>query len=502
VGTEGPRFQEKKGRTLNKTRYDAVVVGSGPNGLSAAVELAGSGRSVLVVEAASTIGGGTRTKELTLPGFHHDVCSAIHPMAVASPFFRELPLAEHGLEWIHPPLPLVHPLDDGSAAVLDRSVETTAAGLGADGSAYQQLMAPLVASADVLFRELVGPFRLPRHPIAALRFGLRALRSGHHLARRYFQGGPARALIGGLTGHAQLPIDMMPSAAVAMMLGLAGHAVGWPMPRGGAQRIADALASCLKSLGGEVRTGWCVESIDELPPARVILLDVTPRQVLKLAGNKLPARYRRRLNRYRYGMGIFKIDWALSAPIPWKNEACRRAGTLHIGGTLDEITAAERLTWNGGCPDRPFVLAAQPTLFDPTRAPNGKHIGWAYCHVPHGSLVDMTGPIEAQIERFAPGFRDVILARHVMNTADLEAGNANYIGGDINGGVADIWQIFTRPAISLNPYATPNPRLFICSSSTPPGGGVHGLCGYFAATAALKRPIWPNSDEIRRSMSK
>jgi phytoene dehydrogenase-like protein len=347
-------------------------------------------------------------------------------------------------------------------------------------------MGPLAAKADILFRELVGPFRLPRHPIAALRFGLRALRSGHHLARSYFRNEPAKALIAGLTGHAQLPIDMMPSAAVAMMLGLAGHAAGWPMPRGGAQRIADALASFLKSLGGEIRTGWRVKSVDELPPSRVVMLDVTPRQVLKLAGHQLPSRYCRRLSRYRYGMGIFKIDWALSGPIPWKNEACRRAGTLHLGGTLDEITAAERLTWNGSHPEQPFVLVAQPTVFDPSRAPPGQQIGWAYCHVPHGSTLDMTECIETQMERFAPGFKDLILARHVMNTADLEARNANYIGGDINGGVADLWQIFTRPVVSFNPYATPNPRLFICSSSTPPGGGVHGLCGYFAARSALR----------------
>jgi phytoene dehydrogenase-like protein len=469
------------------SNYDAIVVGSGPNGLAAAIALARTGHSVLVVEAAATIGGGTRTRELTLPGFHHDVCSAIHPMALASPFFRELPLAEHGLEWVHPPLPLAHPLDDGSAAVLDRSVDTTAAGLGSDRGAYQQLMGPLVASADVLFRELVGPFRIPRHPFAALRFGWRAMRSGHHLARHYFRTESARALFAGLTGHAQLPIDMMPSAAIGLMLGLAGHAVGWPMPRGGALRIADALAAYLHSLGGEVRTGWRVDSIDELPRARVILLDVTPRQVLKIAGHKLPASYRRRLSRYRYGMGIFKVDWALSGPIPWKSEACRRAGTLHLGGTLEEITAAERMTWNGAHPDRPYVLVAQPTLFDPSRAPPGRHIGWAYCHVPHGSTLDMTERIEAQMERFAPGFRDLILARHTMNTADVEACNANYIGGDINGGVADIWQILTRPVLSLNPYATPNPRLFICSSSTPPGGGVHGLCGYFAARAALRR---------------
>ncbi len=468
-----------------KKQYDAVVVGSGPNGLAAAVTLARAGWSVLVVEAAESIGGGTRTQELTLPGFQHDVCSAIHPLAVASPFFRELPLAEHGLEWIHPPLPLAHPLDEGSAAILDRSVETTAAALGSDGDAYRRLMNPLVAGADHIFRELVGPFRIPRHPITALRFGWRGMRSGYGLARKYFQGEAAQALIAGLAGHAQLPIDMLPSAAIGLMLGLAGHAVGWPMPRGGSQRIADALASYLRSLGGEIQTGWRVQNIDELPNSRAILLDVTPLQVLKLAGHRLPARYRRRLGRYRYGMGVFKVDWALSGPIPWTNAACRQAGTLHLGGTLAEITASERQTWERGHPERPYVLVAQPTVFDHSRAPEGKHIGWAYCHVPNGSTVDMTARIEAQVERFAPGFRDLIIARHTMNTAEMEARNPNYIGGDINGGVADIGQIFTRPVVSLNPYATPTPGLYICSSSTPPGGGVHGLCGYFAAKAAL-----------------
>jgi phytoene dehydrogenase-like protein len=429
----------------------------------------------------------TRSAALTLPGFVHDVCSAIHPMAVASPFLRQLPLAEHGLEWIHPALPLAHPLDDGRAAVLERSVDLTAERLGPDGAAYRRLMDPLVARADILFRELVGPIRLPRHPFAALRFARRALRSGQGLARSWFRTDPARALIAGLAGHAILPLEMMPSAAIGIMLGLAAHAVGWPLPRGGSQRIADALASYVRSLGGEIETGRRVRSIDELPRSRAVLLDITPRQVLALAGNCLPARYRRKLARYRYGMGVFKVDWALSGPIPWRDQDCRRAGTLHLGGTLDEIAASERLTWSGGHPERPFVLLAQPTQFDPTRAPAGKHVGWAYCHVPNGSTFDMTQRIEAQVERFAPGFRDLILARHVMNTAEMQRRNANYIGGDINGGVADLCQLFARPVASLNPYATPNPRLFICSSSTPPGGGVHGLCGYFAARAALRR---------------
>jgi phytoene dehydrogenase-like protein len=467
--------------------YDAVVVGSGPNGLAAAVALAHRGCSVLVVEAADTIGGGTRSAELTLPGFVHDICSAIHPMAIASPFFKSLPLSEHGLEWVHPAVPLAHPFDDGTAAVLERSVGATADGLGADARAYRRLMGPLVAKADVLFGELLGPFRIPRHPLTALRFGWQAIRSGKGLADAWFRTDPARALVAGLAAHAVLPLEQSPGAAITLMLGIAGHAVGWPFPRGGAQKIADALASYFRSLGGTIETGQRVDSIDQLPPAKAVLLDVTPRQVLALAGHRLPAHYRRALGRYRYGPGVFKVDWALSGPIPWRAAACRRAGTVHLGGTLEEVAAAERDPWRGEHPQRPFVLLAQPSLFDLTRAPEGRQTAWAYCHVPHGSAEDMTERIESQVERFAPGFRDLILARHVMNTAAMERHNANYVGGDIGGGVADWRQLFTRPVMRLNPYATPARGLFICSSSTPPGGGVHGMCGYFAAQAALRR---------------
>ncbi len=465
---------------------DAIVVGSGPNGLAAAVALARAGYSVRVLEARETIGGGARTSELTLPGFHHDVCSAVHPMAVASPFFQELPLAEHGLEWIHPPLPLAHPLDDGTAAFLARSIDETANDLGDDAKAYRKLMTPLVAGSTSIFRELVGPFRFPRHAILAARFGWRGFRSACNLAENYFRGERAKALLAGLAGHAQLPLEKLPSAAIALMLGLAGHAVGWPIPRGGSQRIADGLAAILRQAGGEIETGRRVDSLEELPPSRAVLLDVTPRQVLAIADERLPPRYRRRLERYRYGMGVFKIDWALNGPIPWTAEACRRAGTVHVGGTLAEIAAGESLTWNGEPPEKPFVLLAQPTLFDPSRAPPGKHIAWGYCHVPHASPVDMTDRIENQIERFAPGFRALILGRHVMNPAALEHYNANYIGGDINGGVQDVGQLFSRPVLSFNPYATPAKGIYICSSSTPPGGGVHGLCGYFAARAVMR----------------
>lgn len=465
---------------------DAVVVGSGPNGLAAAIAIARQGRSVLLIEGADTIGGGTRSAQLTLPGFTHDVCSAVHPMAVASPFFKTLPLAEHGLEWVHPDATFAHPLDDGTAAVQERSVDVTADGLGEDARAYRKLMGPLAKSAEGLFADLLGPFRLPRHPFTALRFGLRAIRSGTGLANAWFRTARAKALLAGLAAHSVLPLDRSPVAAITIMLGMAGHSVGWPFPRGGAQKIADALASYFRSLGGQIETGRSVKSLDELPPAKAVLLDVTPKQVLALAGSKLPGRYRRALGRYRYGSGVFKVDWALSGPIPWKAAECRRAGTVHVGGTLEEVAASEAAAWRGECAERPFVLLAQPTLFDPTRAPAGKHVAWGYCHVPNGSTVDMTERIESQIERFAPGFRDLILARHTMNTVAMEHHNPNYIGGDITGGVNDWWQLFTRPVIRLNPYSTPKRGLYICSSSTPPGGGVHGMCGYFAARSALK----------------
>jgi len=466
--------------------YDAVIVGSGPNGLAAAVTLARAGLGVLVLEAEETVGGGARSAELTLPGFVHDVCSAIHPMAVASPFFRALPLADHGLEWVHSPAPLAHPLDDGTAIVLERSVPQTADALGTDADTYRRLMGPLADAAAHLFADLLGPLRFPRHLWAALRFGLQAVRSASGLAARWFKTERARALFAGLAGHAVLPLERAPSAAVGLMLGLAGHAVGWPLPRGGSQRISEALAAYLRSLGGEILAGCRVFSVDELPRGRAIFLDVTPRQVLQIAGHRLPGRYRRQLGRYRYGPGVFKLDWALDGPIPWKAADCARAGTVHLGGTLAEIAASERATWRGIPPERPYVLLAQQSLFDPSRAPTGKHTAWAYCHVPHGSIFDMTSRIEAQLERFAPGFRDRVLAKHAMAPADLQRRNANCIGGDINGGVQDFWQLFARPALRLVPYTTPARGLYLCSSSTPPGGGVHGMCGFCAAQAALR----------------
>jgi phytoene dehydrogenase-like protein len=471
---------------MSRLNRDVVIVGAGPNGLAAAIALAQQGLQVQVIEQAETVGGGVRSAELTRPGFIHDICSAVYPMAVASPFFRKLPLDQHGLQWLHPPIPLAHPLDNGTAAVLERSVDATADRLGADASAYRRLMGPLVDSADTIFQELIGPPRIPRHLITAWRFGRNALRSGRGLAEAHFRTEPAKALIAGLAGHAILPLESRPGAAIALVLGLAGHAVGWPVVAGGAQRLADALASYFRSLGGEIITGQTVDSVKKLSPARAILLDVTPRQLLAMAGDVLPDRYRRRLARYRYGPGIFKLDWALSGPIPWSAPDCRVAGTVHIGGTLEEIAVSESAAWQGRLPERPFILLAQQGVCDPSRAPAGQQAVWAYCHVPHGSTEDMTDRIEAQIERFAPGFRDLILARHAMNTVAMEQYNPNYIGGDIVAGVADLWQVVARPVPSLNPYATPTPGLYLCSASTPPGGGVHGLCGYFAAQAVIR----------------
>jgi phytoene dehydrogenase-like protein len=465
--------------------YDAVVVGSGPNGLAAAVELARNGRSVVVLEAEDTVGGGARSAELTLPGFVHDIGSAIHPLGYASPFFSTLPLEEHGLEWVHPLAPLAHPFDDGLAAVLERSVEETGKTLGPDTEAYRELMEPIARDFDRLVGSLLGPPRLPRHPLALAGFGLRALRSARGLVEGLFRGEKAKGLFAGNAAHSFLPMEQAPSASFGLVLSAVGHAAGWPFPKGGSQKIADALVSYLRSMGGEVHTGVRVGSVEEVPRTRAVLFDVTPRQLLKIAGKHFTRRYRRALERYRYGPGVFKVDLALDGPIPWRAEECLRAGTVHIGGTLDEISAGEAAVSRGEHPERPFVLLAQQSLFDASRAPEGKHTVWAYCHVPNGSAFDMTGRIEAQIERFAPGFKNRILARSTMGPADLQRINANHVGGDINGGLMDFRQLFTRPAVRLTPYSTPARGLYICSSSTPPGGGVHGMCGYSAARVAL-----------------
>ena len=473
-------------------QYDAIIVGAGPNGLAAAITLARAGCSVLVREAASTVGGGTRSAELTLPGFVHDVCSAIHPLGLASPFFRTLPLAEFGLEWIQPPAPLAHPLDGGAVVILDRSLDATAEGLGPDANAYRRMMGLILDEWEAIIEEFLGPLRVPRHPLAMTGFGLLAVQSARGLAQLAFRGERAQALFAGMAAHAIQPLERAPTAAFGLMLGMLGHAVGWPVAKGGSQKIADALAGYLRSLGGEIVTGAPVESVDELPSARAILFDLTPRQLLKIAGRRLPRGYQAALERYRYGPGVFKVDYALSGLIPWKAVECARAGTVHVGGTLLEIAASERAVWKGEHGQAPYVLVAQQSLFDSTRAPAGKHTAWAYCHVPHASDADMTARIEAQIERFAPGFKDCILARHTRTAVEMQAYNPNYVGGDINGGVQDFSQLFTRPTWHFPPYSIPTLQsdstrpLYLCSSATPPGGGVHGLCGFFAAQEALK----------------
>jgi phytoene dehydrogenase-like protein len=467
--------------------YDAIVVGSGPNGLAAAVEFARNGCYVAVVEAESTIGGGARSAETTLPGFVHDLGSAIHPFGYASPFFRSLPLEDHGLEWIHPPAPLAHPFDDGTAAMLERSTLDTGATLGPDAEAYRKIMDPLVEDARRIEATLTGSPQVLRHPLALAAAGLRSLRSACGVAGDMFEGERAKGLFAGNAAHSFLPMEKRPSALFGFVLGTLGHAFGWPLPRGGSQKIADALASYLRSLGGEVYTGFRVSSVEEVPRTRTVLFDVTPRQLLSIAGEHFTRRYRRALSRYRYGPGVFKVDFALDGPIPWEAQECLRAGTVHLGGTLEEISAGEAAVARGEHPERPWILLAQQSLFDETRAPEGKHTVWAYCHVPNGSTFDMTERIETQIERFAPGFKERILAKSISGPAELENQNANLVGGDVCGGYMDLRQLLARPMIRLSPYSTPAEGLYICSSSTPPGGSVHGLCGYFAARAALSR---------------
>jgi phytoene dehydrogenase-like protein len=472
---------------MRAREYDAVIVGSGPNGLAAAIALARAGSSVLVLEAADVPGGGTRSQALTLPGFIHDVCSAVHPLGAASPFFRRLPLAAHGLEWVQTPAAVAHPFDDGTAMLLERSTGETAEQLGPDSAAYRALMEPLVVWWEHLYPEVLGPvLHLPRHPLLLARFGLRALPPAAWLARRLFKGARARALFTGIAAQATLGLRRPPSAAFGLILGVAGHAVGWPVPRGGSRSIAAALVSCLRSLGSEVVMGVPVRSLDDLPRSRVILLNMAARQLLRLAGTRLPFWYRKQLEWFRYGLGTFKLDWALHGPIPWRVPQCARAATVHLGGTLDEMEEARQVEWQGRPAERPFVILAQPTLFDPSRAPEGKHVAWAHCHLPNGGTADMIARIEAQIERFAPGFCARTIARHAMGPAELQRKNPNLIGGDINGGEATLWQQAFRPAVRLAPYTTPLRNVFLCSSSTPPGGSAHGMCGYHAARAALR----------------
>jgi phytoene dehydrogenase-like protein len=465
---------------------DAIIIGSGPNGLCAAIELARKGQSVLVHEAAPTIGGSCRSAELTLPGYTHDICSTVAALVLSSPMMRSVRLEQLGVQLIQPPAAFSHPLDDGTAAVAERSLEETGRTLGPDAYAWADLMRPLVENWHKLAPMLLAPPRFPAHPWLMLRFGLLAIRSAASLANSHFTHDHARALFAGGAAHAILPLEWQASASFGLVLAASAHADGWPIVQGGMQNLANALARHLEFLGGQMITGAPVRSLDDLPPAKTIIADITPRQLIQLAGDRLPGAYRKKLERFRYGPGAFKIDWALGAPIPWKAPACARAATVHLGGTFDEIAAAERAPWNNQHSAKPYVLLVQPSLFDPTRAPGDRHTAWAYCHVPNGSTMDMTAAIESQVERFAPGFGDVILARSVMNCADMERRNANLIGGDITGGAQMLSQLFTRPVASLNPYRTPIPHLYLCSASTPPGGGVHGMCGYFAAQAALR----------------
>ena len=466
---------------------EAVVVGSGPNGLAAAIALAQAGVSVLVVEGEAEIGGGARSAPLTLPGFTHDVCSAVHPMGILSPFFRQLPLEEHGLSWVRPGASVAHPMPDGPAVMLYRSLEQTAAGLGRDASNYTRLVGPFLHSPHELLADLMAPLRIPDHPLQMLRFGLRAALPAKQLTRLLFRDAPARALFAGCAAHSILPLSQVLTSALGLIFTMSSHVEDWPVARGGSQAISQALASYLRTLGGRIETNHRVDQLSELSGARVILFDTSPEELVRIAGHALPASYRRRLARYRYGPGTFKLDWALDGPIPWRDPACLEASTVHVGGTLEEICASEGDMYRGRHSERPFVIVCQQSQFDASRAPEGMHTGYAYCHVPHASTVDMREAIESQLERFAPGFRDRILARHATNSADLAAYNPNYKGGAITGGVADAFQLWTRPVARLDPYSTPNPRLFICSAATPPGGGVHGMCGYWAARSAQRR---------------
>lgn len=471
---------------LEKRDYDAVIIGSGPNGLAAAIAMQRAGLSVIVLEGKATIGGGMRTQELTLPGYLHDVCSAIHPLGADSPFFRTVPLEEHGLEWIYPHLALAHPQDNGTTAEMYHSIEETANSLGTDAQAYKDLMTPFTERWNDLVIDILGPLRIPNNPLLMARFGLKALRSATGLANSTFNNTASKGLFAGLAAHSMLPLDKISTSAIGLVLGILAHHKGWPLPKGGSQKIADAMVSYFKKLGGTVVTNHMVTSLKELPSSHTILFDTNTIQMMKIAGHKFSSLYKFQLNRFKYGVGVFKVDYAYDGEIPFKSESCKKAGTVHLGGTIEEISKSEKEAWLGKHSEKPFVLLTQQSIFDKTRAPEGKSTVWAYCHVPRGSTLDMAPYIDNQIERFAPGFKKGILARHTISAAEYENHNPNYFGGDINAGAQDVTQIFTRPALRFSPYATSAKGIYICSSSTPPGGGVHGMCGYYAARRACK----------------
>lgn len=475
------------GTSFGKKQYDAAVVGSGPNGLAAAITLARTGRSVILVEGADKIGGGVRSCEMTLPGFVHDPCATIFGMALVSPFIVSLPLDQYGVKWIYSPAALAHPLDNGKVILLERSVKATAASLGRDQDAYERLIAPLAADAGKIFKKILGPYPLPLdHPAAFARFGLNAILSVESLAKRRFKTLEGRALMAGLGAHSILPLSFLASSAIGLTMSMVAHRTGWAIPQGGAQTVSDAMAGYFCSLGGEIVTGMMIKGTADLPPAKQVIFDITPRQLLTIAGDRFPGYYRRQLEGFHYGPGVFKMDFALDGPIPWTNPSALKAVVAHLGGSLEEIAQSEQDAWEGRISEKPFVLLAQTSLFDPTRAPQGKHTVWAYCHVPNGSNEDMSARIEGQIERYAPGFKKLILQKHTSTAVQMEAYNPNYIGGDINGGAQELKQLFTRPALRLDPYSTPAKNIYICSSSTPPGGGVHGMSGYHAAMSALR----------------
>lgn len=469
------------------SEYNAIIIGSGPNGLAAAIELAQNGLKVLVVEGADSIGGGTRSGERTLPGFLHDHCSAVHPMGVLSPYLKTLPLGDFGLKWIYPEASVAHPLDDEPTILLTRSLKETGSYLGKDAKKWENLFSYFSKNGEALLEDSLKPLGLPKNPSLLTRFGLKAMQPATSFANYAFKDNLAKALFAGCAAHSVLPLEKMFTAALGLVFGVTAHMADWPVAQGGSQSITGSMARYFESLGGEIRTSQWIKSMVDLPPAEVYIFDTDPVQLAQIASSDLPDGYRRRLNKYNYGPGTFKVDWALNGPIPWIDENALKASTVHVGGTIEEIALSEKMAWNGKHCDKPFLILCQQSMFDESRAPRGKHTGYAYCHVPNGSTKDMTEVIENQIERFAPGFKDIILKRHSTNTSQFHAYNPNYLGGAITGGAADITQLFTRPVARLDPYSTPNPKIFICSAATPPGGGVHGMCGYWAARAVLKK---------------